>query len=155
MRDNSLIFALLYKVLFVVSLFSVTNSYANSNDAGQYLIVAHPSVAEQVLTTRQLAKIYVLQTKNWTDGNKIKAFSYEIDSRDFKAFCASVLHLQPYQIQRVWNRMLFTGVGNPPFKVSDSHEMLTKIKTTKGAIGYVLADAKHDLTGLKVIEVER
>lgn len=155
MRVKSFLSIMLYSVLLTGSIITTQNVAANPNTSAEYLIVAHPSVKEQVLSSRQLAKIYALQTKNWADGNKVKAFTYKVDSREFESFCRHGLRLQPYQLQRVWNRMLFTGVGSPPFNVKDTNEMLTKIRLTQGAIGYLPADIKDDLVGLKVIKVEK
>lgn len=155
MRLKSFSSIVLFSALLIIIITSVNRVSANPNASFGYLIVAHPSVNEKELSTRELAKIYALQMKNWDDGKKIKAFTYKVDSSEFESFCTNDLRIQPYQLQRVWNRMIFTGVGSPPLHVKDANEMLSKIRLTQGAIGYLPANIKHDLAGLKVIKVER
>ena len=127
---------------------------ANDNDP-EYLIIAHPSIAETTLTHRNLAKIYALQMGYWSNGHKVEALTFSVESRDFKSFCRSSLNLQPYQLQRVWNRLRFTGVGKPPIEVSSPQQMLDKVRTTKGSIGYVKNATHINLQGVKVIKVEK
>ena len=43
----------------------------------------------------------------------------------------------PHQLRRTWDRMTYTGTGQPPITVDSVAEMLEKIKHTKYSIGYI------------------
>jgi hypothetical protein len=53
-----------------------------------------------------------------------------------KAFVKETLHMFPHQLRRTWNRMTYTGTGQPPITVYSVAEMLEKVKNTPNAIGY-------------------
>lgn len=120
-----------------------------------YLVIANKSVKETALTGRNLAEIYALQMRNWQTGEKIKAFTYNNEHQDFKIFCLSGLKLQPHQLQRLWSRLQFTGVGKPPIKVKNAQEMVNRVRKTRGAIGYIKNNSQLDLKDLNVIKVEK
>lgn len=149
---------LLVKIWLLIFLAITPVSFAYTNELNKheqgYIIIAHPSVNESILTTRNLAKIYALQAKRWANGQRIKAFTFSNEA-EFKTFSLSQLNLHPHQLKRVWNRLLFTGVGKPPTSVNNPSEMLSKIRNTQGGIGYIRKDHALDLQGLKVIEVEK
>jgi ABC-type phosphate transport system substrate-binding protein len=45
--------------------------------------------------------------------------------------------MQPFQLNRLWNRLVFSGVGVAPTELVSQHEMVAKVRNTVGAIGYV------------------
>ncbi len=46
----------------------------------------------------------------------------------------------PYQLDRAWQKLTFSGIGTPPAEVSSAAEMLKLLQSTPGAIGYLPAD---------------
>ena len=54
-----------------------------------------------------------------------------------RKFCLSVLNIFPYQLQRVWDVLVFSGTGQSPTVVKTEQEMITRVKSTPGAIGYI------------------
>lgn len=119
----------------------------------EYLVVTHPSVTLESLTSLQLRQIYVLQKKRWKTGEKIKVFSFETVQPAYNQFVLSVLKIQPHQLTRLWKRLIFTGTGKAPVGVLNSKQMLSKIKETEDSIGYVEMNAELDLTGVKVLKI--
>lgn len=120
-----------------------------------YIIIANPSVDTQQLSFQKLGQIYALQVKTWQGGQHIKAFTYPVESSDHKEFVLFTLKIQPHQLKRLWNRLIFTGTGSPPKKVMNSEEMLEKVKRIPGAIGYVRLSDNIALNGVKVVEVSQ
>ena len=119
----------------------------------EFLVVVNPSVEVDSLSSQELAQIYALQVKNWQSSQLIKAYTFPSKHPDYKAFSLTVLRTQPHQLNRLWNRVLFTGTGNPPSKVSSSEDMLKMVRTNLGAIGYVKKHISLDLNGVKVLRV--
>lgn len=59
----------------------------------------------------------------------------------------------PYQVERIWNNFVFSGIAELPETVTDENDMLEKIKNTPGAIGYALsAPDDADLSVVNVVE---
>jgi hypothetical protein len=42
-----------------------------------------------------------------------------------------------YVLRRAWDRMVFTGTGFAPTVVQSEREMIERVRSTPGAIGYV------------------
>ena len=53
------------------------------------------------------------------------------------AFSKEKLNVFPYQLRAAWDRLVFSGTGQAPNTVSSSEEMLAKVASTPGAIGYL------------------
>ena len=43
----------------------------------------------------------------------------------------------PYQLERQWNRLTYSGIGEPPVVVGNVEEMKRMIAETPGSIGYL------------------
>lgn len=78
-----------------------------------------------------------MRTRSWPDGTPIKIFVLDDGDPVHKAFTKQRLNLFPYKLRRVWDRYLFSGTGQPPITVKDFEEMLNRVSSTRGAIGYI------------------
>lgn len=78
-----------------------------------------------------------MQKRVWSDNTPIKVFTLPNDSESYKEFVNEYLRMQPYQLDRLWNRLVFSGTGSKPEEVSNAEEMIEKVKETPGAIGYI------------------
>ena len=67
------------------------------------------------------------------------------------SFCREHLKIFPYQLQRAWDRLVYSGIGQAPQRVNDVREMREKVSQTPGAIGYLPEDPKE--AGIRVIEI--
>lgn len=102
-----------------------------------YEIVANPSVNEKILTVNSLRSIFSMRLKTWPDGTKIRVFVLSDDDELHQIFSKEKLNVFPYQLRSTWDRLVFSGTGQAPTKVSSNEEMLAKIASTPGAIGYL------------------
>ena len=121
-----------YLALLIIGIFIFTNeSYS------QIQIIANKSVKESSINKAKLKNIYTLDTKQWSDGSKIIV----VDQRSGGAkedLCKAVG--QPSaNLAQLWMRVKLSGEGNPPTAVSNDDEMLSKVASIPGAIGYVTA----------------
>lgn len=78
-----------------------------------------------------------MQKRVWSDNTPIRVFTLPNSSPLHRAFVNDYLRMQPYQLDRLWHRLVFSGTGSTPEQVSSVEEMLEKVKTTPGAIGYI------------------
>jgi len=84
-----------------------------------------------------LRSIFSMRTRYWVNGEKIRVFVLPDDNVLHKAFVKEKLQMFPHQLRRTWNRMTYTGTGQPPVTVDSIEEMLEKIKSTAYSIGYI------------------
>lgn len=108
-----------------------------SQAAAEPVLIHHPDLKGESLTTPTLVRVYAMQKRVWSDSTPVKVFTLPNDNPLHKAFVHNYLRMQPYQLDRLWYRLIFSGTGARPEEVSSIDEMLERVRTTPGAIGYV------------------
>lgn len=111
-------------------------------------VIAHPSVAVSSLSRAQLRSIFLMRQVVWPDGTAIKVFVLPASSAPHQQFCREQLQLFPYQLERVWQKLIYSGTGTAPGLLQDKNTMLAMIAKTPGAIGYI-----ETLEGSQVVKV--
>lgn len=114
-------------------------------------LVAHRDVMIETLTRNEARLYLTMRLKHWPDGTRVKVFVLPDDAALHRRFVNGVLGLYPYQLRRVWDRQLFSGTGRAPVTVSSIEELLRRVETTPGALGYAETDASSP--NLRTIEV--
>ncbi len=107
------------------------NSVAWSNE-----IIVHPTV-ETTLSRNTLRSIYSMRLQTWEDGSGITVFVLDPAGEAHRSFCLDILNIFPYQLQRVWDVLVFSGSGHSPVIVGSEQEMLERVNQTPGSIGYI------------------
>lgn len=100
-------------------------------------VITHPSIKVASLTTSQLRRIYSMRQAKWANGMPIIVFVLPSNSKEHQQFCKQTLKIFPYQLDLIWNKLTFSGLGVAPTIVQTSAELLLAVKSTSGAIGYV------------------
>ncbi|NOQ93391.1 MAG: hypothetical protein GQ547_02015 [Methylophaga sp.] len=111
--------------------------------AAQVLIV-HPANNTTELSRNTLRAIFAMRTPQWPDGSPLQVFVLDDSDSTHTSFCKHILGMFPYQLRRIWDRQVFSGTGTAPITVKTEQEMLERVSTTKGAIGYVLPEKVDD-----------
>jgi ABC-type phosphate transport system substrate-binding protein len=78
-----------------------------------------------------------MKQRVWADGTPITVFILPKRSSEHRSFVTGHLKMQPFHLHRLWNRMIFSGTGRQPTELSSQAEMLDKVRSTPGAIGYL------------------
>ena len=112
-------------------------SRAHEATAESITVVAHPSVVARSLKVGQLRRIFSMRQATWPDGQNTQVFVLKSDHEVHEIFCKSQLSMFPYQLERLWNKLIYSGLGESPVQVANLAEMLERIQQTPGAIGYV------------------
>jgi len=120
---------------FLLTLFLCINSNAWSNEQPE--IVVNSGVTENNVSGNVLRSIFSMRLKTWTDGTKIRVFVLADDDQLHQVVAKEKLNVFPYQLRSTWDRLVFSGTGQAPIKVNSNEEMLAKIASTPGAIGYL------------------
>ncbi|MBN9131804.1 MAG: hypothetical protein J0H48_00330 [Nitrosospira multiformis] len=102
-----------------------------------YEIVTNSGVSEKNLSKSSLRAIFGMRLHTWPDGNPIHVFVLPDDAPLHIAFSKEKLNIFPYQLRAAWDRLVFSGTGQAPETVASLEEMLAKVGSTPGAIGYL------------------
>ena len=108
-----------------------------------YEVIVNPSVTEKTLSKSALRAIFGMRLHTWPDGTAVKVFVMPDDSPLHAAFAKEKLNVFPYQLRSAWDRLVFSGTGQAPDTVASEEEMLARVASTPGAIGY-LTKSKAD-----------
>ncbi|CRI65578.1 conserved exported hypothetical protein [Thiocapsa sp. KS1] len=114
-------------------------------------LIAHGDTGVETLTRNEARLFFTMRLKNWPNGTLVKVFVLPDNNALHNRFSNEVLGLYPYQLRRVWDRQIFSGTGQAPTTVSSEQEMLDRVATTPGAIGY--ADGPVENPSIRVLEV--
>ncbi|WP_189483802.1 hypothetical protein [Alishewanella tabrizica] len=103
-------------------------------------VVAHASVSEQRLSTSQLRAIFTMRQTRWADGQLIQVFVLHSEHEQHLLFSRNYLKMFPYQLDAIWARQRYSGIGSFPIQVTSLLEMQQRLQQTPGAIGYLTTD---------------
>jgi len=102
-----------------------------------YEVVVHPHVNDKNLSVNTLRAIFGMRMQTWSDGTRIRVFVLSDDASLHQQFSKEILNVFPYQLRSAWDRLVFSGIGQAPVKVNSIEEMLAKVASTPGSIGYL------------------
>ncbi len=110
-------------------------------------VIVNSDGAIQSISQSTLRAIFTMHLRQWPNGKPIRVFVLPEDNAVHVAFSKEVLNTFPYQLKRSWDVLVFSGSGQAPTVVNSPGEMLLKVSTIPGAIGY-LPD-NYPLEGVK------
>lgn len=134
--------------LFLITLMWFMPMFAYAED--RPVIISHPSVSTHSLSRDALLAMFAMHSQRWSDGQRIKVFVLQKDHPVHKAFTTEVLGTYPYQLERIWRRLVYSGTGRAPQVCADEEEMQRRVLSTPGAIGYVGTTKEGDLNVIRV-----
>lgn len=97
-------------------------------------------VAYREISLTSLRAIFTMHLRQWPDGKPIKVFVLPDQNDVHISFSKEVLKTFPYQLKRSWDLLVFSGSGQAPTVVESPKEMLQKLSSTPGSIGYLPKD---------------
>lgn len=103
---------------------------------GQVAVIANKSVPENSISQSQLTDIYMLRSKTWSNGSAIVPLTIKTDNNTTNKFFAAV-GKSSMEMKKEWMKIQLTGEGMAPEGLGSEAEMLTKVASTPGAIGFV------------------
>lgn len=115
-------------------------------------IIAHRDVSQAVLSVASARAIFGMRHVKWPDGTPIKVFVLADQHPTHGSLCKERLNLFPYQLRQSWDRLVYSGIAQAPGEVSSEEEMLSRVASTPGAIGYVRKAKTHDQ--VKILRIE-
>ena len=123
----------------------------NSATRAVYAVV-NRNTTQHVISRNGLSAIFKMRLRHWQDGSPVTVFVLGDENPLHKLFCKKILNVFPHQMRRSWNKLVFSGTGQAPIQVANKEEMIKKISTTPGAVGYL---SGQDLTdNIRILELE-
>lgn len=100
-------------------------------------VIANPTYPDAAIDRPLLRGVFGMRVRAWPDGRPVRVFVLPDDNPVHQDFTKSALRMYPYQLRQNWDRLLYSGTGQPPIVVNSEDEMLRRVTETPGAIGYV------------------
>jgi ABC-type phosphate transport system substrate-binding protein len=120
----------------VLMLLAVLPGTGAAAPAGAEVVVNAQSDIDQI--SRPLLRgIFGMRVRAWPDGTPVRVFVLDDSDPVHVEFCKSVLRMYPYQLRQNWDRLVYSGTGQPPIGVASEKELLKQVAATPGAIGYL------------------
>lgn len=113
------------------------------------IVIANESVTASSLDAAALKDIYTGKTMYW-DGGQAVVIVVAGDKTDAAVQEASGMGASQFKTH--WQRLGFSGRGQPPKKADDVEKAIALVSSTKGAVAIVPAGT--DAKGVKKIEVK-
>jgi ABC-type phosphate transport system substrate-binding protein len=120
--------------------------------AAGFKVIANTSVPTRTLSRDSVAQMFTRKNVKWPDGSHIVPVDLPVGSKTRESFSQAVHGKGSAVVDAYWQKQLFSGRDLPPLTKANDADMLSYVRSTAGAIGYVSAEA--DASGAKVIELE-
>jgi len=78
-----------------------------------------------------------MRQTQWSDGQRITVFVLPRHHVLHLQFSKERLEMYPYQLDRIWNKLTYSGLGVAPFMVTSPAALIDAVRKTPGAIGYI------------------
>ena len=127
-----------YKLLIAAFFFFIA-----ANMSAQVAVIANKSVADSKIDVSKVTEIYLLKAKTWSDGKAIVPFTLKSDNDASNKFFDAI-GKSSMEMKKVWMKLQLTGEGIAPEGLGSEDEVLNKVASTPGAIGFVSASKVND-----------
>ncbi|PKO46234.1 MAG: hypothetical protein CVU29_06790 [Betaproteobacteria bacterium HGW-Betaproteobacteria-22] len=129
----------------------VVEAAAVGDQPARMVAVTATSYNPGEVSLNTLRAIFVMRYARWPDGTPVKVFVYADNVPEHEVFTKEVLKFFPRQLRQAWDRQVFAGLGQYPEQVSSVKEMLAKVSSTPGGVGYVsLQEVNKDVRILQI-----
>lgn len=89
------------------------------------------------MSVSQLRRIYSMRQLRWASNIPIVVFVLPSQHSVHKKFSKNTLNIFPYKLDRIWNKLTFSGLGVAPNVVQSQEELIKAVSSTPGSIGYI------------------
>jgi ABC-type phosphate transport system substrate-binding protein len=121
--------------------------------AADYKVVVNAANPLATLTRAAVARIFLKKTTTWPNGHSADPIDQPTSSATRRAFSKDVLGMDTREVATYLNQLIFSGRGVPPLTKPSDAEVLSYIRNSANAIGYVAEDAKLE-EGVKVLALK-
>ncbi|WP_053981993.1 hypothetical protein [Marinagarivorans algicola] len=117
--------------LIFASSFAVSLCYAD------IVVIGHPSVTAQNLTSDDIREIFLDKSAKLSKKKKSELVLLELDSKAATIFFKDVMRMTPSKFKSHWSKQIFTGKGKAPTYIANPQELIDYVASTPYAVGLV------------------
>lgn len=110
------------------------------------VIISH---SKNIVSLADVKRLFSLSKKLLPDGDRASLAMLPMEAHETVEVFRFLLGTYPYQMQRKWDRAMFSGKGTAPQVFEDSLQLMTFVAENKGAIGYISVPNQAALMTLK------
>ncbi len=114
-----------------------------SHALAETVVIVHPS-NNNIINKEEVQRIFLGKKKSFDDGRSVTPLNLTDTVASRAEFENKVLDKTPAELRAYWSKLVFTGKGTPPAEMASTDELLARIATDPGAIGYIDAAAVTD-----------
>lgn len=103
---------------------------------GQVVVIANKSVPVDRLEKSDLLDFYTGDIRKWSDKQPVVVLDLKPQSETKKIFY-HFLGKRSSRMKSIWLKKMLSGEGDPPVSMKSEEDLLKKVASTPGAIGYV------------------
>lgn len=142
------------KGLRILLLCTVCTILAAKVTAAEVAVIAHRSVPVAEISPSELLDVYTGDIKEWSNGEQIIVTDLK-PKNDVKTAFYDFIGKTSSRMKSIWMKNMLSGEGQPPQAFDSEEELLEKVATTPGAIGYIDASLlNNDVITLAIIPVK-
>jgi hypothetical protein len=119
--------------------------------AGDVKIIANSSVGASSISPEEVKGVFLVTKTSLSDGSHVEPVIAK-GGPAHEAFLKEFVGKSDSAFETYLRGLVFTGKASMPKTATSEAEMVAYVAKTKGAIGYVSADASTD--GVKTLEVK-
>lgn len=99
------------------------------------------SIDTAPLNAQQIRNLFSLKKKLLPNNLRAELIRLPLDHHASKLLCQNLYQLYPYQIQRQWDRRIFSGKATAPKQVTTESEVVQMVRTRENSLGYISANS--------------
>ena len=131
---------------FYSTVFLALLAAANCN--AQIAVIVNKANPISKITPSLLSDIYLLNNTRWSDGTKIVVF--ECKATEARVTLCNFIGKDNMSLRKRWMQVQLSGEGKAPEVLDDASDVIKKVSSNTGGIGYVKLSEVRD-NDVKVI----
>ncbi len=132
-------------ILILILFFLITGT-----GYSQVAVIANSSVPVESVNSSYLTDLYTQDIQVWKNGDPVVVFDLK-PRNDTKNTFYSYIGKSITRMKSIWMKKKLSGEGKPPESLETEEEVLRKVETTPGSIGYLRSDLVSEKVKVLVI----
>ena len=117
----------------------------------QSVLIVNNSVSQASITKEDVMRVFLGKKKKWDRRDRIRVCALKRGAVH-EAFLKEYVSRTPSKYTSFWKIAIVSGTASPPKFFDSEEDLITYIRKTAGAIGYISSDTPHK--GVKALSVE-
>ena len=129
-------------LLIVLVLAHHASAFGDKSDSA-IVVVANLATPDSALDRDAVLDFYTGDIKVWSDGSRVMLLDLD-GHKELRDRFFDYLGKSSSRMRSIWLKNMLSGEGQPPAAMKDEDELIRKVASTPGAIGFVTRDKVSD-----------